>query len=276
MTSIYSHDNEYIKERGTAEKGAWSNVEGTEFRFFDGTALEPQLKKTVSNPNYLSASIRGFGLFLAGLSLLCSLCSAAWVFMQRKSRLVTASQPEFLYLLCFGASLVSTSPIFLSFDENQGWSEDKLSASCSAFPWFFVIGYLIMYCALFSKLWRLSMVLSMRRRGAVGIQQVLLPFCFIIAASIIILIVWQVTDPLHWVRSVINVQPLETWGECKVNDSSDGGLLPFILPLGGLFAIIIAMTAVVAWRMKDVQSDLAESQWIFFGIYSHIQVRFAA
>jgi hypothetical protein len=98
-----------------------------------------------------------------------------------------ASQPEFLYLLCFGAALVATSLIFLSSDEGQGFSDKRLSRMCSAFPWFFVIGYLVMYSALFSKLWRLSKLLSMRRQ-AVGVQQVLLPFCFIMAASVIVLI----------------------------------------------------------------------------------------
>jgi hypothetical protein len=252
------------------EKGAWRNVEDTEFLFFDGTATAPLAKRTVADANYLSSSVRIIGFCLVGLSLAFSLGTAAWVFFQRKSRLITASQPEFLYLLCFGAALVATSLVFLSFDERQGFSNKKLSRMCSAFPWFFVIGYMVMYAALFSKLWRLSKLLSMRRR-AIDVKQVLLPFCVILAASFIVLVVWQVVDPYTWVRSEINDDPLETLGECQSRDRADDGILPYIIPLLFLFLIVCSMTAVVAWRMKDVQAELSESKWIFFGIITHIQ-----
>jgi hypothetical protein len=255
---------------GEVEKGAWRDVEDAEFLFFDGTAIAPIPKRTVANANYLSSSVRIIGFCLVGLSLTFSLGTAAWVYLQRKSRLVTASQPEFLYLLCFGAALVATSLVFLSFDERQGFSNKQLSSMCSAFPWFFVIGYLVMYAALFSKLWRLSKLLSMRRR-AIGVKQVLLPFCVIIAASLIVLVVWQVVDPYTWVRSEINDDPLETLGECQSRDRADDGILPYVIPLLFLFFIITSMTAVVAWRMKDVQAELAESNWIFYGIITHIQ-----
>jgi gamma-aminobutyric acid type B receptor len=266
LTSVYSQDNEYVNEdTGEVEQGAWRDIEDTEFLFFDGTATAPLPKRTVADANYLSSSIRIVGFCLIGLSLFISLGTVGWVYVCRESRLVKASQPEFLYLLCFGAALVATSLIFISFDESQGFSDDKLSAMCSAFPWFFVIGYLTMYSALFSKLWRLSKLLSMRRR-AVGIQQVLLPFCVMITATVIILVVWQVVDPLKWVRSKINDDPFETFGECQ-NDN----ILPYVILLSVIFFVIMAMTAVVAWRMKDVQAELSESKWIFFGIIMHIQ-----
>jgi hypothetical protein len=252
------------------ETGAWRDIEDTEFLFFDGTATAPLPKRTVANAHYLSSTVRIIGFCLVGLSLLFSLVTAAWVYFHRESRLVKASQPEFLYLLCFGAALVATSLVFLSFDESQGLSEKRLSRMCSAFPWFFVIGYLVMYSALFCKLWRLSKILSMRRQ-AVRVQQVLLPFFSIMAASVIVLVVWQVVDPYMWVRSVSNEDPLETFGKCKSGDGAGDGLLPYIIPLGILFLVITSMTAVVAWRMKHVQSELSESKWIFFGIIMHIQ-----
>jgi gamma-aminobutyric acid type B receptor len=255
---------------GKVEKGAWRDIEGTEFVFFDGTATAPLPKRTVTNAHYLSSTVQIIGFCLVGLSLLFSLGTAAWVYVHRELRLVKASQPEFLYLLCFGAALVAISLVFLSFDERQGLSGKRLSSMCSAFPWFFVIGYLVMYSAIFSKLWRLSKLLSMRRR-VVGVKQVLVPFCFIMAASVVVLIVWQVVDPYVWIRTEINDDPLETFGECSSRDRADDGILPYIIPLWLLFFVITSMTAVVAWRMKDVQAELSESKWIFFGIIMHIQ-----
>jgi hypothetical protein len=86
--------------------------------------------------------------------------------------------------------------------------------------------------------------------------------------------VWQVVDPFTWVRSEINDDPLETFGECKSRDRADDGILPYIIPLGLLFFVITSMTAVVAWKMKDVQAELSESKSIFFGIIMHIQTWF--
>jgi len=106
--------------------------------------------RTTEDFNYLSYSIQTLGLTLMGISLFVIIISAAWVFWRRKERTVTASQPQFLYLLCLGATLQAISLVFISFDESFGWSDDQLDRACSALPWFFVTGYLLQYCAIFS------------------------------------------------------------------------------------------------------------------------------
>ena len=245
-------------------------MEGTEFLFFDGTPNEPLPKMAVSNPHYLSKGIQSTGFFLVSLALLLCVGSGLWVYHNRESsRLVKAGQPEFIYLLCGGACLVASSLLFMSYDESDGMSPQQLSAMCAAFPWFFVLGYLIMYAALFSKLWRLSKLLQMRRR-AVGVKQALRPFVVVITVTVLILVIWQAVDPLRWEREIISPSgelPLETFGEC----TSDH-MLAFVLPIFVLFVIQMSMAAVVAWKMKDVQAELSESRWIFYGIFTHIQV----
>jgi hypothetical protein len=116
--------------------------------------------------HYLSPSARIWGFALTSLSYLNILIHTTWIFLRRKERIVTASQPQFLYAICFGAALMVTSLIFVSFDESNGWSEDKLDAACSAFPWFFAIGYLVQYCAAFSKV-RKSAILETDGRSSV-------------------------------------------------------------------------------------------------------------
>jgi hypothetical protein len=288
LTAIYD---------GATEK--WTAVDA--HVFFDGTTKEPTPLRETVTWHYLPSSVRIWGFALTGLSYFIILISTSWIFLRRKERIVTTSQPQFLYAICFGAALMATSLIFVSFDESQGWSEDKLDAACAAFPWFFVIGYLVQYCAAFSKvrtpaswetrsvqrfssvgrlthflcsvfqLWRLSKLLSMRRR-AVDIKQVLLPFSLIIASSLVVLILWQILDPFHWERTLLNdyyaEDPWESYGSCQ---STKYGAIPFVIPLGLLFGIIIAMTLAISWKMKDVQSELSEARWIFIAIFSHLQ-----
>jgi hypothetical protein len=129
----------------------WIPVEGEEFIFYDGTANEPAPLRDTVEWNYLSKNVQILGFTLVGVSLFIILVSMIWVFVRRKERIVTASQPEFLYLLCCGAALQAISLICISFDESYGWTENKLSIACSFSLWFFVIGYLVQYCAIFSK-----------------------------------------------------------------------------------------------------------------------------
>ena len=269
LTYLYSNENEHVRADGVSEKGAWAPVDGTEFLFFDGTVNEPMPRRDIANAHYLSKGVQITGFVLAGLAFCFAVVSGAWVFANRKNKLIMASQPGFLYLLCFGAALVAPSAVFLGFDERNGASEKQLDALCSAFPWFFVIGYLTMYGALFSKLWRLSKLLQLRRK-AVNSNQVLLPFVVIIACSFIVLIVWQVVDPLVWDRAVTSVgnEAYETFGQCS---SVDNGILPFLVPLGVLIFLAVTTTAVFSWKLRNVQSELSEARWIFAGIFIHMQ-----
>lgn len=269
LTFVYSNENEYVSIGGAIGKGAWAPVNGTEFLFFDGTSNEPILLRDVANAHYLSPGVKVTGVVLSGLALVFVIACGSFVFNNRTHKLILASQPEFLYLLCFGAALVAPCAIFLSFDEGGGVPVRQLSAMCSALPWLFVIGYLTMYCALFSKLWRLSMVMQPRHK-TVGIDQVLLPLVIIIACSLLDLIVWQVIDPLVWSREVISGDAalVETVGQCT---SLVHGMLPFAVPLAFFTFLAVTTTAFLSWKLRDVQSELSESRWIFTGIFLHLQ-----
>jgi hypothetical protein len=249
--------------------GTWEDVPGTKFIFSDGTTDEPMPLRTTYDAHYLSNGIQMAGFVLAALALMLVIASGIWVFLLRQTRLVKASQPTFLYLLCFGAALVAPSVVFISFDEDKGVSEQVLSSLCSAFPWCFVIGFLTMYCALFCKLWRLNKLLQLRRR-AVRTWQVLFPFAILITSSVVVLVVWQVTDPLVWERETIeDSEPLETYGHCS---SKGHGVVPYIVPLACLMGLAMLFTAFFAWKLRDVQAELSAAKWILIGILTHLQI----
>lgn len=141
LTSVYSHENTYTHIDGTTENGAWNVLE--EFVFYDGTTREPQPKIKVFDEHLLSRGVQVFGISMIGFSCLLTIAAATWVAIHRSKSYVRTGQPEFLYMLCFGAFLVALSLITMSFDEGSGWSEQQLTRSCRAFPWLFCVGYLI-------------------------------------------------------------------------------------------------------------------------------------
>ena len=110
------------------------------------------------------------------------------------------------------------------------------------------------------------------RRRAIDIKKVLMPFALIIATSVVVLICWQVLDPLEWERYLLSSNPEVNWNSYGQCQSANLGVLPYVIPLAFLFAIIILMTLAISWKMKSIQSELSEAKWIFMAIFSHLQV----
>jgi len=268
LYALWSNDNEYVNDTGHSEDGAWKVIDGAEFQFYGQSILEPGPTRTVAEANYIPMGTQTVGFVLVALSCFLSLFSAGWVFLHRQEKLVLASQPPFLYLLCLGSIFVAISLIFVSFDEDKGWSKSQLDAGCSVFPWFFTCGYLTIYASLTCKLWRLSQLMQFQRR-VVTIYQALTPFGVIMVSTFIILLTWQIKDPLHWNRDIVSYDPLESYGECQISDGSS--IHAYLFPLGFLIVVLVISTASYAWKLKDVQTDLSESRWIFFGIFTHLQ-----
>ena len=120
-------------------------------------------------------------------------------------------------------------------------------------------------------MYRLSKLLSMRRQ-AIQINQVMIPFAAVIACSVVILGVWQGIDPLSWVREVTNPDEEAQFNSYAQCNSPEKGVVPFIVPLGIIMGLSVIVTGAISWKLKDIQSELAETKWIFVAIFSHIQV----
>jgi gamma-aminobutyric acid type B receptor len=79
----------------------------------------------------------------------------------RKDAAVQRAQPFFMQqLLCGGSVLTSTAIFTLSWDEGAGWSDRQLDMACMATPWFFFVGHMVMFSAMFSRLWRVDKVMQ--------------------------------------------------------------------------------------------------------------------
>jgi hypothetical protein len=100
----------------------------------------------------------------AGMRLLCSIMSAAWIYVQRKLHVLRVSQPLFLYLIAFGTAVHTSMIVTTSNDESYGWRTNALSSSCMASAWLLSFGTIIIYATLLTKLWCVNEVLQLSRR----------------------------------------------------------------------------------------------------------------
>lgn len=132
-----------------ATDGVWHFIEP--FVFADGTASPPALLRDPADQNYLGDGVRIAGLTLASISFLVIISSALWVWIYRHHSLVLAGQPIFLLALCGGCLMEAVAIVLISFDESHGWTVEALTGICKALPWFIVLGHIVTYNMLFTK-----------------------------------------------------------------------------------------------------------------------------
>ena len=120
------------------------------FYYADGTLNAPLLR---SNPDYhfLSNIVRVIGFVLLGTGMVYCLANVLWITCNSTHRILILSQPPLLLQLCFGSMMILATILPISFDENSGLSIQQLSISCKLIPWLVVIGQIIQYMALFTK-----------------------------------------------------------------------------------------------------------------------------
>jgi gamma-aminobutyric acid type B receptor len=132
--------------------------------FASGLSTPPSRNFDLPEQNYLSPSVQGIGFFAFALATLLTVLSILFVVAYRKKGVIRQSQPEFLYVMLAGCLTMTMAIITFSFDEGDGWTDQMLDRACIAGPWLISLGYSSIYCALFSKLWRINKVLQFARR----------------------------------------------------------------------------------------------------------------
>ena len=186
--------------------------------------------------NYLT-NIRPAGLTMCGaLSMVLALVCGVWTQLHCKHRVVLASQPFFLRIICIGCFIMASAIIPLSIDDSIA-SIEGCSKSCMAFPWLLSIGFTTTFAALFSKVWRLNQVISnsmQMRRVTVKETNVILPFVVLMTANIAVLVAWTIVDPLQWVRT----EPFlfQSHGYCQ-SENADR----FLIPIGIINGIALIL-----------------------------------
>lgn len=241
--------------------------------------------------NYLT-NIRPAGLTMCALALALALVCGVWTQLHRKHRVVLASQPFFLRLICIGCFIMASAIIPLSIDDSIA-SNEGCSKSCMAFPWLLSIGFTTTFAALFSKVWRLNQVISnsmQMRRVAVKETDVILPFVVLMTANIAVLVAWTIVDPLQWVRT----EPFlfQSHGYCQ-SENADR----FLIPIGIINGIALILANIQgtcllvfygislciclsyttssysfpAFRARNVSTEYSESSYIMFAMVSLLQ-----
>ncbi|KAL3923798.1 MAG: hypothetical protein SGILL_001438 [Bacillariaceae sp.] len=214
---------------------------------------------------YIGWLTRGIGWGLGGLSCLVSLFLALWVMKYRNERVIRASQPLFLLMICFG-TLVMASSIFPFGMEDDIVSYQGCSISCMAGLWLFCIGFAITFSVLFSKIYLVRSVLrhTGQQRIVMTRRDVVLPNLFLYTVNVTVLLVWTLVDPQKWTRvsvneeaASLNLTEASTRGWC---DSEHTKMYLGII-LGTNFLMMI-ISLIQAYECRKITTEYSESLWI--------------
>jgi len=136
----------------------WRSYNGTKYNYSDFTFTPPlSLPEIELNQNEIPVGLFATGMALSCVIMLSAIGFAIWTWLNRKSRVVRASQPGFLIAICIGVFLMASAIIFLSTD-TPPFSFEFSNFSCMASYWVFCMGFGLAYSALFAKTWRINKV----------------------------------------------------------------------------------------------------------------------
>jgi len=216
-------------------------------------------------------SFRAAGLLFMVLVAIASVGFGAWIYTHRECRIVRASQPKFLVIICLGAFVMSMTNIPLSIDD-EIVSYRGCDIACMSTPWLISTGFAITFSALFSKLWRLNKLMQSAgrfRKVTVTERDVLAPFAVVFSLNFLLMLLWTVLDPLRWVRVPIDGAEWNTYGTCR-SEGNAGVIFLILIVLIDFSAL--ALACLQAYRARNVSTEYSESKYIGVAVLSWLQV----
>jgi len=188
----------------------------------------------------------------------------SWTWTNRKSRVVAASQPEFLYLILAGTTIFSSSIITTSIDDERH-TIASCSIACNLNVWLLSVGFTIIFAALYSKARRINIISkesSRLRRVTVMPKDVILPFFLLLMVNVVILITWMIHDPREYKRSVHPGtddwnREFSFYGRCT---SLHAEIYFSLILVVNMIALILALYE--TYKTRNLRTEFDESAYI--------------
>jgi 7 transmembrane sweet-taste receptor of 3 GCPR len=157
-------------------EGQWTDL--VPFIYNDGTTnLPPGIPAPETNPNYIDTAVRAIAYSLFGVAVILAIVFATWTWRNRTIRVIRASQPFFLYLICAGCVLLACSIVPLGIDHSISTIRG-CEIACNSTVWLVSMGFAVIFSSLFSKTHRINKIMKNSKkfkRISVSIRDTLKP-----------------------------------------------------------------------------------------------------
>lgn len=256
------------------QEGEWNEL--TPFVFNSGsTEIPSDIPPPEVNDNTINTGVRISVLILCGLVLILGMGLMAWTHRNRKARVVLASQPFFLHIICVGAIVMVCTIIPMSIDHGVA-SLQGCTKACTSIPWLGAMGFSMTVSALFTKTHRINIILNnanRMQRIRVTILDVAKPMIFLLSVNTVVLSVMTALAPPHYDMIVESVdafdRPNEIRGQCNFSDS-----YAYVGSVCSVNLAALFFTIVQAVKARNLSMEFAESAQIFRALVAIIMVMF--
>jgi hypothetical protein len=221
------------------------------------------------NPNLIPKGLKSMGYLFVVISWSLAIGYIVWMIFNRKDSVIEIGQPEFLFFICVGAIISTSAIIPLTIAEaDVGEDTTKASRNCQAIPFLYSLGWVLMYSSLTAKSYRLTKVAGAARRMQrlkITAQQMYKIIIAFLILDAIILIAWQVTDPLVYTRTEptksvdedTGIVTLDTVGQCASNS-----LWKFFGPIIAIHGCLMVITNALLWRVRNMSDRYQEQKFV--------------
>jgi ABC-type glycerol-3-phosphate transport system substrate-binding protein len=226
--------------------------------------------------NYIDEDYRDAAWGLSGLMCVTAVTLIVWTLLKRNNRVMKAFQPFLLIQSSVGLFLLSITIIPLGFDEN--WFEVRtLDVLCMLPPWFYVFGFTIFFCSVYSKIRECMKIHKEPQKHdvlMVGPGSALRLCTRLLVLNSTVLGLWTGIDPLKWERNeveggiVFEDGTTETYGGCRGGSASFG----FALTLYVVNMMMCMIAILQAFKCRFLVLEYNEMQWLLLSIFPFLEV----
>lgn len=227
--------------------------------------------------NYIG-NLAILGYVLLAFIVVLSIGFAIWTFVNKNTRVVRASQPLFLGMICCGTLIMGSAIIPLSMDDEK-YDERATDVACMSIPWLMSIGFTTTFCALFSKTWRVDKIFHNPRRFSrikVTAKDVIGPYLALLAINVIVLACWTAIAPLVYDR--FYYEGTDSWnreisshGVCHSEGDAKGGFVPYVVIIGVVNLGVLILAVLQAYQARSIRTEFSESKYITIIMVSMLQ-----
>jgi hypothetical protein len=241
-----------------------------------GNSLAQVVPSDITPPvvenDYVPSWLMYFGIAgYVSTSCMCLGC-LAWLYWNRKDRVVINSQGNVMAGIPLGCAIACITSLMLSIDDNPSTQWTDPSRACMAAPVLFTMGlHLALFCLMVKsyRIWVIfnrKRVVTLRRRHAAATV-----FGLVFAEGIVIL-AWVVSSPLYWSR-VVTVRnlhgfPEQTKGSCTGSSQA----YAFLLSVIALHIVALLASAFAARQIRHIPADFQEANYIVIAVMGLTQI----
>ena len=254
----------------------WKTFGGKPFVYSGNTTDPPkELPDSSEDMNHIQPAFRIIGAVLAGIGMFLAVGCGATTVKLRNNKVIKASQPEFLILICVGCLLMVSTIIPLSIDDSVA-SEEGCSTACMAAPFLFSIGFTIAFSALFAKTNRINQLFDNAitfQRVQIRAKDVVLPLVVLLTCNIVLLSVWAALYPLEWSRITLSEDQYGR-SSSSIGKCTSEKVWPFLGPIIAINGVALIIALFEAYRARKIDTRYSEAKYIALAVLSIFQVTF--